>query len=1349
MLRSLFKLLFLLTFGFHSLYALDDNIIPPDLQEWKAWVLDEVKTYECPIDYQQNRPECLWYNRLSVSLTPKQLDFQLNVTLYQDQTAVKLPSTHQSWVQNITVNGEKGIVIGANEQPKLLLDKGEYHIEGSIPWRDDLKSLQLPKNVALVTLQRDHQPVVNPKIDPNGRLWLDQNGTAEAEQGSVAVSLYRKLIDGHPMRMESYLQFRVSGEMRSVVLDGVLAEGFLPTAIESKLDASMTDDQKLKVELKAGEWTVVVDSYTPEPMTQFQKPKGQFVYDNEEIWSVVTDANYRSIEIEGVQAVDPSQTTLPEGWKALPAYLVQEGDTLTVKELYKSAAQQQKSELKLNREMWLDFDGTGYSIDDRIEAKIAHVRRLEATPLLDLASASINRQPALITTLEGHSQKGIELREQHMNIKASSRYEGEIAVLPANGWNEPFNAISTTVHFPPGWELFAAFGSDNQTTAWLERWNLMDIFLVLLLSIAIYQLYGWRWALPATLFVILLWHEQDAPTVIWLFMVMLAALLRVLNKGGLKRAVQTITGVVVVTALFQVLNFTVYEIRTALYPQLENEYDMVYYEDEGMYDAGVLPSSIPLPSESMNRMYEEEQMVQQKAYIPQQKELSKSYSKMMQNRVDPNAVVQTGIGKPQWKWQSHDFEWQSGVGSEDRLELWLIAPWLTKVLKITHIIGMLFLLYLFIHPLIPSIVPKWKQKLALSKTMAVAMIALLGLVVPQKSFADIPSPELLESFKSRLIEVPSCLPNCADMNEVTVQIDKSTLTVTMHISAATDLAVPLLGNRTIWLPKQVTIDGKENAELRLDESGGLWTKLTKGVHTIILQGTLQGQNQLMLTSRLPLHNVTLASANNSWKITSDHKSYIEINSLQYQEEQTQAQNRIEPLVEVTRTFYFGQLWYIDTEVRLLNSIEKPYSLRYPLLTDESILDKEIEAKNGQAVVHLSDKQSRYQWRSSLPITPNLTLQAMSNPHVVEIWQMDISSIWDMGYQGIEPIEQVTDRDIIMPRFKPWQEEQLTLNLARTQAVKGENLTIESSKVEITQSTRYRDVQLTLDLKSSQAGQYTIQLDNITELKPTTIDGRTHYLKINNGTVALPLQAKSQKVILRWKEDLETHTVYDFPMIDLKKASTNNTLELSLPEQRWILWTNGPTLGPAVLLWGVLVALLLVAVVLGKLLGSPLKTRDWLLLGLGVSTTSVFILVPIVIWIGALRYREYRGDALQGWRRNMTQIGLGMLTIIALGTIVGAVSAGLLGNPDMMIVGNQSYGNYLNWYSDRLLNTLPEPTVMSVSIWYYRALMLVWSIWVAFALIRWLKWTWTVFSQGEIWVKWRSKKVEVIEVESKN
>ncbi|CAA6816077.1 MAG: Unknown protein [uncultured Sulfurovum sp.] len=96
----------------------------------------------------------------------------------------------------------------------------------------------------------------------------------------------------------------------------------------------------------------------------------------------------------------------------------------------------------------------------------------------------------------------------------------------------------------------------------------------------------------------------------------------------------------------------------------------------------------------------------------------------------------------------------------------------------------------------------------------------------------------------------------------------------------------------------------------------------------------------------------------------------------------------------------------------------------------------------------------------------------------------------------------------------------------------------------------------------------------------------------------------------------------------------------------------------------------------------------------------------------------------------------------MGTIIGAVSVGLLGNPEMMIAGNNSYGNHLNWYSDRIGGTVPEPTVVSVSIWYYRALMLLWSIWIAFSLIKWLKWAWAVFSQGDMWSKsMKKKKVE--------
>jgi hypothetical protein len=172
----------------------------------------------------------------------------------------------------------------------------------------------------------------------------------------------------------------------------------------------------------------------------------------------------------------------------------------------------------------------------------------------------------------------------------------------------------------------------------------------------------------------------------------------------------------------------------------------------------------------------------------------------------------------------------------------------------------------------------------------------------------------------------------------------------------------------------------------------------------------------------------------------------------------------------------------------------------------------------------------------------------------------------------------------------------------------------------------------------------------------------------------------------------------------------------------------------------MLAVLLFALILGQIKETPLKSRDWLLLGLGVSSTSIAIMLPIVIWIFTLRFKEQKASTLKGKTKKLTQVAIVILTLIALFTIIGAVSAGLLGNPDMMITGNGSYGNYLNWYSDRISTTLAEPTVISVSIWYYRALMLIWAIWIAFSLISWLKWAWEVFSCGGIWGEEKSGKL---------
>jgi hypothetical protein len=91
-----------------------------------------------------------------------------------------------------------------------------------------------------------------------------------------------------------------------------------------------------------------------------------------------------------------------------------------------------------------------------------------------------------------------------------------------------------------------------------------------------------------------------------------------------------------------------------------------------------------------------------------------------------------------------------------------------------------------------------------------------------------------------------------------------------------------------------------------------------------------------------------------------------------------------------------------------------------------------------------------------------------------------------------------------------------------------------------------------------------------------------------------------------------------------------------------------------------------------------------------------------------------------------------------------VKAGLLGYPDMQIAGNHSTNWTLNWTQDRIGDSLPRPWVLSLPLWYYWALMLVWSLWLAYALLGWLKWGWQSFAKDGIWKKRppRQKKTKV-------
>jgi len=192
--------------------------------------------------------------------------------------------------------------------------------------------------------------------------------------------------------------------------------------------------------------------------------------------------------------------------------------------------------------------------------------------------------------------------------------------------------------------------------------------------------------------------------------------------------------------------------------------------------------------------------------------------------------------------------------------------------------------------------------------------------------------------------------------------------------------------------------------------------------------------------------------------------------------------------------------------------------------------------------------------------------------------------------------------------------------------------------------------------------------------------------------------------------------------------TNVTSEVRVPDGRWLLWARGPAWGPAVLFWGYLLVVLLIAGVLGRLGLSPLKTHQWCLLGLGLTQVEAPVALIVVGWLFALAYRE-RHQIENRTVFNATQVLLVALSGLALACLGYAVHRGLVVQPSMQVEGMGSTDQLLRWYADRTGGAFPDTSIWSAPLWTYKALMLLWALWLAASIIHWLRWGFAALRTG--------------------
>jgi hypothetical protein len=259
----------------------------------------------------------------------------------------------------------------------------------------------------------------------------------------------------------------------------------------------------------------------------------------------------------------------------------------------------------------------------------------------------------------------------------------------------------------------------------------------------------------------------------------------------------------------------------------------------------------------------------------------------------------------------------------------------------------------------------------------------------------------------------------------------------------------------------------------------------------------------------------------------------------------------------------------------------------------------------------------------------------------------------------------------------------------------------------------------------------VTLPDGSELDRVTIDGRAVPLRLDGARLELPVTVGEHTVEIAWRNAREIATVARLDRVDLGAGASNLQASLHLPQDRWVLLGFGPPLGSAILYWAELLVFALAAVALGRLAWSPLRTHEWLLLGLGLSTFAWPTLMLFAVWAFAMSWRERARPTLGDRWFNALQIALGALSVLTLATLIGAIPIGLLGTPDMQIVSPVGY-EPLSWFEDRSAGLTPSAGAVSVTLWLYRAAMLAWALWLSFALLRWLPWAWRAFSHGGYW-----------------
>jgi hypothetical protein len=1376
--------------------------VPDSLKPWVPWVLHAEPNHRCTM--VGGAAICRWPGPVALIVDDEGARFEQRFFLDREGE-VQLPGGPALWPQGVRVNGQPVVVLQESEQPVVRLQSGEHVVSGELRWGTTPELLPVPNQTAIVHLQIKGKRVHNPRREKGGEVWLGAKEEVETTVEGLEVEVHRMIADAIPIQVTTRLVLHVSGRARELNFKDVLLANTTPIAVTSQLPVRLDKQRRLSVQVHAGTYEVVVVAEADGDLETLVAPKPPSPWPSLETWVWLADESLRQVELSGAPNVDTSRASLPAGWRELPAYSLTPGQALSFKTSRRAKAEAEPNVVQLVRELWLDVDGTGYSVRDHISGQLRRSHRLimeEGT----LGRVELSNEGQLINDLGSGSTaqaapvpRGVEIRTAQLAMTAESRLDEARSSFPAVGWSENIERLSAHLRLPPGWDVLAISGADDTTQTWLSRWDVFAIFFVALIAITALRLLGPLWGLVALLALTLTFHEAGAPLYIWVVLLALLALRSVVTSPSWSRGLTTLWWGAGVALVLIAVPFCVSQLRTGLFPHVGvastgwlslpwlSAWAVVVFAvaayrtaevrrvswkavlafcvaasvlgffvalmfgglamESAMrpqMNADMTPQMAPEEelAEGVGGATRDESYMLRKATKGLRSAGSLEPAKVpMTQQQDPNAVVQTGEGIPDWESKSWQLNWSGPVPSDHRVKLWLISPRANLLASIARVL-LLVLLAL-------GVMRRWNstqvRPIGSSAALAGMSVALLTgavLLGPSSAAAQqvvpdgTPSRTLLDELAKRLTAPPACAPNCVTVARATIDATspKIVFEAEVHVGARSAFRMP--GPASAWLPSSITVDGKPDSAIALADDGFALLRLDEGVHRVRLEGFVPpGESLTLAFGDHPKHLVVRAKG---WEVDGLRDDGRADASIQLRRKlavqagtsgQPEAV-RLQPWFEVQRTIGIGVRWTVNTTVRRISPSSVVDVVRIPLLPGEDVTKADALVEDGHIVITVPRGETRVSWSSSLEPSAEVSLLAPKNVRWSEVWELSCGPIFRCQHAGIPPITHFQN-GLWQPLFRPWPGEQLQLTFDRPPAAEGSVLTIDSLTLQTNPGLRRTQSKLTATVRSSSGGVHAWTLPEGAELQSVTVDGSPRSLQTQGNELRTTLRPGVQQVEIAFQQEGGLGTWFETPQIGLGAPVVNARVRVNLPDDRWLLWTRGPAWGAVVLFWPYLLLSLLVAFLLSRVPQSPLRAWDWLLLSFGFVTLPVWVAVPVVAWFFTLQHRSQASD-LKRRAFNMRQVLLAGLSIVALLCFYAAVHNGLLVHPDMQVAGAGSYGSSLEWYIDRSSNDLPQTATLSLSIWVWRLLMLAWSLWLAFRLVGWVRWAWSAFSTDGRW-----------------